>query len=296
MRKRIAFVLFAAAAVLPAAIALHAQAPAAGPTFDVVSVKPNLTQPGVGVAGAMMNQRPDGGLTMTRVPVMLILAMAYQPMSTADMVGLPDWASREFYDVTATSSLATPTMEDRQAMVRAMLADRFRLVAHRERREVPSFDLMLARNDGKLGTGLVKSETDCDAVLAALRKQAEEAVRTGAPPPPPQRFNSNSPPPCFFAGMPNGVRGEGTIGSLVSMLRSSAGRVVVDKTGLSGSYRVNLTFDLSTMLRGPGAPPPSDDVPSVFTAVREQLGLRLEPSRTERDVLVIDRLERPTAN
>jgi uncharacterized protein (TIGR03435 family) len=290
---RVALGSIAAAACF--ALAVHAQAPTPGPTFDVVSVKPNVTDPSSGLTGTGMNTRPDGGLTMTRVPVMLMLAIAYQPMPTADMVGLPDWASREFYDVTATASVANPTQEDRQAMVRAMLADRFRLLAHRERREVPAFDLMLARSDGKLGPGLVKTDTDCEAIIAALRKQADEAMRSGAPPPPPQRVDPNSPPPCFMAGVPNGMRGEVTIASLISMLRTPAGRVIVDKTGLTGTYRVNLTFDFMTF-RGPGALPASDDVPSVFTAVREQLGLRLEPSRTERDVLVIDRLERPTEN
>ena len=290
---RFAFGVVVAAALFPSATA--GQAPPAGPTFDVVSVKPNAMQPGPGFAGMNMNLRPDGGLTMTRVPVMLLLTLAYQ-MSTADMVGLPDWASREFYDVTATASQSNPTLEDRQAMVRAMLVDRFRLLAHRERREVPSFDLVLGRDDGRLGTGLVKTETDCDAVMAARRKEAEEASRSGTPPPPPQGFDANSPPPCFFGGMPNGIRGEATIANLASMLRAPAGRVVVDKTGLRGTYRVNLTFDFGATFRGPGAPPPSDDVPSLFTAVREQLGLRLEPSRTERDVLVIDRLERPTEN
>ena len=92
------------------------------------------------------------------------------------------------------------------------------------------------------------------------------------------------------------MEGEATMVTLSEMLRVSSGRFVVDKTGLSGTYRVKLTFDLFATMRGPGAPPPSDDVPSVFTAVREQLGLRLDPSRTDRDVLVIDRLERPTEN
>jgi uncharacterized protein (TIGR03435 family) len=269
----------------------------AGQTFDVVSVKPHQPTADAPFGGfAMMNTRPDGSLTMSRVPVALVLSLAYQPMSTADMVGLPDWASREYFDITATASLSNPGFEERTAMVRAMLEDRFQLRAHRERREVPSFDLLLARNDGKLGPGLVRSDTDCDAWMAARRKEAEEALRSGAQPPPPQPFDPNSPPPCLMGALPNGIRGEVTIASLASMLRSTAGRVVVDKTGLSGTYRVNLTFDVSASFRGPAALPPNDDVPSLFTAVREQLGLRLEPSRTEREVLVIDRLERPTEN
>ena len=275
--------------------AVRAQAPVAEATFDVVSVKPHVAGDVIFPGFRMMTQRPDGGLTMSRVPVAMILSVAYQPMSTADMVGLPEWATRDYYDISATSSLTNPTPEQRTAMVRAMLADRFHLVAHRERREVLSFDLLPTRNDGKFGAGLVKSDTDCDAMMAARRKEAETAARAGGPPPPPQLFDPNAPPPCMFVGMPTGLKGELTLGNLAAILRQAAGRVVVDKTGLSGYYRVNLTFALMP-IQGPGAPPPSDDVPSVFTAVREQLGLKLEPSRTERDVLVIDRLERPTEN
>ena len=267
----------------------------AGQTFDVVSIKPHQPTADASFVGARSDTRPDGSLTMSRVPVALLLALAYQPMSTADMVGLPDWASREYFDITATASLSNPTLDDRFAMVRAMLADRFRLQVHRERREVASYDLVLARSDGKLGPGLVKSENDCEAFMAARRKEAETAARSGGPPPTSQRFDPGSPPPCLFAAMPNGVNGDVTIGNLASMLRSSAGRVVVDRTGLSGYYRVRLTFAF-VPIQGVATPPPSDDQPSVFTAVREQLGLRLEPSRTERDVLVIDRLERPTEN
>ena len=290
----IARVCFVGAAIAAAAVTGRAQAPASGPTFDVVSVKPYVAGRDTGPVGAMMNQRPDGGLTMNRVPIGLILAFAYQPISTADMVGLPDWATREFYNITATASLSNPSLDDQRAMLRAMLADRFRLVTHRERREVPSFDLVLANSDGKLGPGLVAASGDCDAVMAARRAEAEAASRSGGPPPS-QRFDPAAPPPCLFAAMPNGVRGELTIGNLASMLRNPAGRVVVDKTGLRGWYRVTLAFDFAAYPELARTAPP-DDAPSVFTAVREQLGLRLEPSRTERDVLVIDRLERPTEN
>ena len=85
-------------------------------------------------------------------------------MVTADMVGLPDWATRDFYDVSATASLSSVTGAARLAMLRAMLADRFRLVTHFERREVPSFDLAVARGDGRLGSGLTPIDVDCDAV------------------------------------------------------------------------------------------------------------------------------------
>ena len=109
----------------------------AGQTFDVVSVKPHRATADAPFAGMGSSLRPDGSLTMSRVSVALLLALAYQPMSTADMVGLPEWATREHFDIAATASLPSPTMADRLAMVRAMLADRFRLQVHRERRDVP---------------------------------------------------------------------------------------------------------------------------------------------------------------
>lgn len=75
------------------------------------------------------------------------------------------------------------------------------------------------------------------------------------------------------------------------------GRIVVDKTGLTGSYRVTLNFSMRATLHLSGSPPPSsDDAPSVFTALQEQLGLKLRSARSERDTLVIDHIERPTAN
>ena len=85
--------------------------------------------------------------------------------------------------------------------------------------------------------------------------------------------------------------------TLTMMLRAAAGRYVVDKTGLTGSYRVVMNYDRIAALRGPDtAASTPDAAPSVFTAVQEQLGMKLEPSRAVRETLVIDRLERPTEN
>jgi uncharacterized protein (TIGR03435 family) len=178
-------------------------------------------------------------------------------------------------------------------MMRAMVADRFKLVAHVEKREQPVYDLMLARSDGKLGPGLAPSENDCAARQAAQRAAAE----AGAPPPPPPVFDLNAPPPpCTFRMIGPQMDGEATIAGLAQMLRPAAGRLVVDKTGLTGSYRVTITYDRMASLRGPEVAAAPDAPPSVFTAVREQLGLKLESSKAERDTLIIDRLERPTEN
>src|SRR6185295_5908261 len=112
-------------------------------------------------------QRPDGGLTMKNFPVGSYIARAYPPTIPAEIVGLPAWAMSERYDVIATSSLSRATAEDRIAMLRGMLADRFKLVVHFEKREQPAYDLVLARRDGKLGPGLTRVDADCDAKIAA---------------------------------------------------------------------------------------------------------------------------------
>ena len=284
----------------------QAPAPPAGPTFDVVSIKLNTsdnrpTSPPV--------ERPDGGLRMTGVPVSVLIARAYPPAVPIDMVGLPDWARTERYDVIATSTLSTATRDDRIAMLRAMLADRLKLVTHVETREQPAYDLVLARRDRRLGPGITPLDVDCDAQRAAARATAEAARDAGTPPRP--DFTA-PPPPCTLrtigAMLRDGrgdrmgklgdlLEGEATLATLASALRPWAGRIVVDKTGLSGSYRVRMNFDMMAAVRGPatGAPAP-DAAPTIFTAVQEQLGLKLESSRASREVLVIDHLERPTAD
>jgi uncharacterized protein (TIGR03435 family) len=250
---------------------------------------------------------------MTRVPVGLLISRAYQPAIIAEIVGMPSWAMSDYYDVSATSSLTKATPEDRVAMLRAMLADRFTLVAHFEKREQPVYDLMLARADGRLGPGLKASDMDCAPQLEAARVAAEAALATGTLPPRPQTPDFKAaPPPCTLRSIGAPLRdrfgdgqgrlgdlleGETTIANLAQFLRLSTGRPVIDKTGLSGTYHMRMDF--ANALAGRGGPdivPAPDAPPSVFTAIREQLGLKLDSSQDERDTLIVDRLERPTEN
>jgi uncharacterized protein (TIGR03435 family) len=224
------------------------------------------------------------------------------------MAGLPGWAMSERYDFKATASLTVATDDQRAAMMKAMLAERFNLAVHVEQREQSNFDLVLARNDGPLGAGITRSDTDCEKVIAE-RTAAQAATPQVGPPPRPDL--KAPPPPCSFRSLDSRTRntfgdgggaqgdlleGEGTMAMLASLLRLSAGRVVVDKTGLAGSYRVRMTYDQMSARRGPDVQIPDNAGPSVFVALPEQLGLKLESSKTMVDTLVIDRLERPTEN
>jgi uncharacterized protein (TIGR03435 family) len=214
------------------------------------------------------------------------------------MVGLPDWVMRERYDVSATSSLSRPTPDEQTSMLRAMLAERLKLAAHVENREQPVYDLVLARSDKRLGPDIKVSDVDCAARAAAQSAAAEAARAAGTVPPRAPFPDLNGPiPPCTFRMTGNRMEASATtMDALVRLLRPGAGRLVVDKTGLSGSYQVSLTFDRMAGLRGPDTAPPSDAAPSVFTAVQEQLGLKLESSRATRETLIIDHIERPSEN
>ena len=269
---------------------VFAQAPAEHLRFEVVSIKLN-TSNALGSNGS--SERPDGGFTLLNVPMMTLIGRAqFPPIAPIDMVGLPEWAQRDRYDVSATSTLGRPaTPEERAAMVRAMLAERVKLMAHVERRELPAYDLVLAREDRRLGPGMKPSEVDCVAKAAA-----DAAARAAGTPPPPRAIpDLNAPaPPCGGLFVTNGAEGDTTMENLARFLRGSAGRPVVDKTGLTGSYRINVQFD--RVFGGGPDVATSSNLPSVFSALPAQLGLKLESSKAARDVLVIDRLDKPSEN
>ncbi len=288
MRQRIPL---AALFVLAGGLAAIA---AQGPTFDVVSIKENTRGIGPGTTAPPI-QRPDGGFTLVNVPVGTLIARAYPGHAPAEMAGLPDWARTERYDVRATSSLSRASAEDRAAMMQAMLADRFQLKVHVDRREQPVFDLIVSRKDGKLGPGLIRTDADCSIV-------------TPAQPQPGQRPDFTKPPPVCTMRMVGAtirgdkrtdlgdlVEGEVTIATFTQTLQILSRRPVVDKTGLIGTYRIAMNYDMLATMRPPAADDPKAG-PSVFTAIQEQLGLKLQPSKAVREILVIDRLERPTPN
>jgi uncharacterized protein (TIGR03435 family) len=263
--------------------------------FEVVSIKRN-TSNALGSNGS--SERPDGGFTLLNVPMMTLVARAQFPtIAPIDMVGLPEWARTERYDVSATSPLGRPaTPPERAAMVRAMLADRVKLSTHVEKRQLPVYDLLLARADGRLGAGIKPSEIDCVAKAAADRAAAEVAAAAGTSPARPTIPDFNAPPPtCGPIRVGTGMEGDMTMETLARMLRASAGRPIVDKTGLKGSFRVKVEFD-RFLGGGPEVTPSSNGLPTVFSALPAQLGLKLEASKAEQEVLVIDRLERPTDN
>jgi len=272
------------------------------PEFDAVSIKKN-TGGTLGNHGS--SERPDGSFTLLNIPVTTLIGRGYPanlPIPVDQLAGLPGWAGvrdGERYDIIAKSSLSRPaTPDERQAMVRAMLAERFKLVTHMENKEQQAYDLVFARNDHRLGPNIKPSEPGCEAQLAAERAALETAHAEGKPLPRPTMPNPRdwNTPPCWAWMMGIPAEGDITMELLTSTLFFATGRPVTNKTGLTGAYRIKLTFDFGATVRGPEVAPNPDAPPTVFVAVQEQLGLKLEVVKTTKETLVIDHIERPSEN
>jgi uncharacterized protein (TIGR03435 family) len=260
--------------------AISAQTPRV--EFDVVSIKRSAPD----AVGGSMRNLPDGTSIMSNVRVQQFIAGA-APVPVREVIGLPDWATTERYDVTAKPP-AGSTPQQRSEMWRTFFAERMKLVAHVEERERETFALVLARSDGRLGPQLKPSTLDCSP---------KPPGTPPAPPPPPPASDRDYLNRC--GGMfGNGVivSGATTMEALVFSFAGLAGRQVFDRTGLKGNYALTLKFSPPrTPGISPDAPLP-DDAPEFFTALQEQLGLKLQPEKALVTVFVIDRLERPTEN
>lgn len=274
-----------------ASLSAQAPAPADKPKFEVASVRENTADDGK----VMIGIQPGGRFNAVNVPLWDLIRQAFAVQRT-QIVGAPDWTETARYDIVAKAETEIPRagpaapIGPLNFMLQDLLEDRFKLRAHRETREMPVYALVLARADRKLGSGLVPSKVDC----AAMRGRGARGGPPPGPPPPGER------PTCGMRMAPNQVQAGGmSLVALTQFLSQSTQRIVVDRTGLEGTYDIDLTFTPDRMPQGtppPGVPMPSIDPngPSLFTALQEQLGLKLESERAPVEVIVIDHVERPT--
>ena len=252
-------------------VALLAQVPTSPkPTFEITSVEPNRS----GATNASVNIQPGGRLTGTNQTVRNLIRNAWflQPYQIA---GGPDWISTDRFDILAKIADADmgpdwrPRPEDMMLRIQSLLEERFKLVTHRETQDLPAYALLTARADGRLGDKMRRHIGEC----GSYDRPASNGQNCGT--------NMNASPQIAR-----------TTGIGISMetfarnLASTAGRVVVDRTGLTGLFDLDLEFTPDQAADTTGA--------SLFTALQEQLGLRLEAQRAPVDVLVIDSVAQPT--
>ena len=270
------------------------------PRFEVASIKRN----------AIGGSSPGGSRTLvtgqvrtTNATLRMLVRMAYRLGLTDEIVGGPPWIDTYGFDVDARPAKAV-TLAESSYMMRTLLAERFKLVARRESREGPVYALVLTRREGALGPQITRPAGEC---VMAIPGFAQADPKSSAPP------KLGAWPPPGSPGRRCGVGPDGdtmkagsvTMTTLVTLLTPLMDRPVVDKTGLAGTFDFDLRYDgaaASFPGRGratavaPDVPSDPARAPSIFTALQEQLGLRLDPQRGGVDVLAVVSAELPTEN
>ena len=258
--------------------------------FDVASVRAGGTPgafPGVSIL-------PGGRISAPNVTLRELIRNAYGFDETRT-VGGPEWIAEARFAVEAKAARADATPSQLQAMLAALLAERFSLKIRHAPRELPVFLLTLARADGRLGPALRRAGVACEPI-----------TRPPDLPPRPSRLDSLprgltlaiTEGRCPTMSAPGWMAGRAiTMAQLAYRLEPYAGRPVIDRTNLAGEFAFELRYgaELPPVVAGARVPPASDGE-SLFTAVREQLGLALKAARAPIDVIVIDGAQRPTEN
>lgn len=265
--------------------AVSAQAPAS-PTFEVASVKPVKRE--VPLPKPLNCTFPARGRFTGFGDLRWLVACAYGIPAARDrqqIVGAPKWVDDELFEIEAKSSADdTPafTVPQGLLMVRTLLADRFKLAVHRETKEEPTYALVMARRDGRLGPQLHQTAPDCAAWIAG--------GRSGAPPPVPGDLPCGRQAVSAFAFRSTAM----TLSQLANLLSPRVERPVQDQTFLTGTFALDLQWRPEQDAPNAGLP---DSLPtSIFTALQEQLGLKLESTKGAVDLLVIDHVEHPIEN
>lgn len=265
-------------AAIPPCCIVNAQESATTPSFEVSTVRPS----GPGTQGSNLNLGIDG-IRSSNLPVIFLLKFAFDLNGGSDqqIIGAPSWISSLPFDIRAkmdqesATRIAGMSQDERIAtmrkMIQTLLADRFQLKVHHDSRELRVLALVIAKGGSKLtqvSDTPVSSAAGADSWTGLHNPKAGETEGRDVP-----------------------------VALLVSALSNKpeiGGRLVVDQTGLNGKYNFQLTWasdDRRTKGDDLGA-----DGPSLFTAIQEQLGLKLETRKVPVDCLVIDRIQQPSPN
>jgi bla regulator protein blaR1 len=265
---------FTIALVLAAAL----QAQDDRPLYEVASVKP--ADPNA--AGMMWQTLPDGGFRTTNITLRNLIMNAWD-LRDFQISGGPGWVSTAHFNVEAKPDRPSAS-RDSSRMLQELLKERFQLVVRLETREAPVYALILARKDGRLGPQM--TESHCTPYDPAHPSDDPEQRRKAC-------------------GSMSARRGEMTaqgmdLASIAVNLSSRVDRQVIDRTGLTGKYDLKLTWaaDENRVPVSPDLPrtEPSDSGPSIFTALQEQFGLKLEPAKGPVQFLFIEKAEKPSEN
>jgi len=243
------------------------------PAFEAATIRENKT----GETRMHIEVQPGGRFNAINMTLWQILSVVYPVdgrfRDEIQLTGGPGWINSDRFDIVAKAE-GSPTLDtnkpgakvtdnDRNAverirmMLRRFLGERFKLRMHHETRDLPIYHLVMAKSSGAFGPNLLQAAGDCAANCGSIRRMGQDKV----------------------AGL------DVSVGSLAHTMSDWVRRTVVDRTGIAGPVDFTLTWSSDSA--------PDAGAPSIFTAVQEQLGLRLEPARGPVDVLIVDSAERP---
>jgi uncharacterized protein (TIGR03435 family) len=228
------------------------------PTFEVVSVKRSPSAD----SSWQINAQPGGRFVATNTPLMNLIQNAYN-VREFQLIDVPSWVGSARFDIDARANREVSD-DEIDLMLQALLEDRFRLRLRKSQRELPIYELVLARSDGRLGPNLVRmsSPDDCKAAMAKqARAQGGAAV-----------FQM-----C------------GSVASVASFVSIRTGRRVENQTALMGTFHVTLNYAANPLAV-------NSDTPALETALQEQLGLKVQSSRGPVDVLIVESIQPPVEN
>lgn len=234
------------------------------PAFEVVSIKlsrPDATERGTRLQG--------GKVSMLNMSLADVMGFVYD-LHPQQFIALPAWATTERYDITAKAEgEGQPTMDQLKVMLRKLLAERFQLASHTDHRDLPVYSLTVAKGGSKISTNDAKSATT--AIIG------------------------RGPGSVLFTDV--------TMDDLAKMLQSGAlDRPVINQTGLAGKYDFSLVWtppQLANAPPNPNALAPADRAeapPDIYTALQQQLGLKAEGTKLRIEVLMVDKVEKPSDN
>jgi bla regulator protein BlaR1 len=239
---------------------LRAQSPLPlHPSFDVVSIKPHL-----GASGSIELSVSGNRLHAVNDSALMLISYAYD-LPIEQIIGATGWIGQDRYDIDARAASDAPmTQAQAREMLQAVLTERFHAMVHKDTQEMPVYALVVAKNGPKLTPSVAEARNMTMGIAGAV-----------------------------FTGAMQMTASKESMTQLASHFSHKNGvdRIVIDKTGLVGDYDYKLAWDI-----GFGTSRSDSSVPSIFEALQQQLGLKLDPQKAAVDVIVIDQLEKPSAN
>ena len=285
---------YLALALVIATAPLFAQAPQAPQAFDVVSIKPRIAvlplRVDIPTAAQVLTGAPPDRFDRPDTSLLSLITEAYDRFPF-EVVNGPDWMRSKSWEVSARTSAPVSRAAMRE-LVKRMLEDRFALKAHVETREQPVYRLTMARSDGRLGPKIKEAAMDCQPFLTGARPMAESPKDSAGFPSCSEGVRREPADLSIANGILTPRLNGRPLSGLVRRLEGMLRRRVIDDTGLKGLYDIELSYPQNAVVQVPG----TDDPPSLFTLIQDQLGMRLAGARGPAEVLVIDSAQEPTPN